>query len=295
MEPDVPLFVLSVIGAIVGGLLTGRALAARGGSRRGSRLHDGPPNRGVLYFVSLILAGLPFTSCGPSTPPAPPKASFESLLTDAKDGTVSAIDQIAGRVRDGSLSDADFVAAVDQALAARLSDSFGLRVSWGDVLDAALESGKLDAARKKRCTAEAVSVAWRGNSERLRDAGGGSIPPGITFMFQASIGPGSTISFDADIDSVQVDGSSLTVIPKETAEPLARARNPAVLDTNIAVELPGKIAGKTLVVHWRVKIKDAKTRASLAEDWDHTERIEVPAAGNGSLNGRSTRAPGGSK
>ncbi len=249
--------------------------------------------RGLLCL--LIFAALPLTSCGPSKPPTPPKASFETLLSDAKDGTTSAIDQIAARVRDGSLSDTDFTTAVDEALTARASDSLGLRVSWGDVLDAALASGKLDAARRKRCAADAVSVAWQGNSERLKDAGGASITPSITLMFQASVGPSSTISFDADIDSAQVDGTALKVNPKEKAEPFARVRNPAVLDTNITIELPSQVAGKTLAVHWRVKIKDAKTGAALAEDWDHTENIVIPATGKGSFKGRSARTPGGSK
>jgi hypothetical protein len=218
-------------------------------------------------------------------------------MADAKEGTVSAIDQIAGRIRDGSLSDTDFAAAIDEALSARNCDSLGLRVAWGDVVDAALASSKLDEARKKRCTAEAVSASWFGNSEKLRGAGGETIAPSILFMFQASVGPVSSVSFEADIDSAQLDGSPLKVDPKETAEPLARARNPAVLDINISVELPSEVAGKTLVVHWRVKIKDPKTGTALAEDWDHTEKILIPATGKGSFRGRSARvsAAGGSK
>lgn len=275
MEPNVPLPVSSVIHALVGR----------------------PPNRRAIVapaIMLLLLAVLPM-ACDSSKTPAAPKVSFQTLMVDAKEGTVSAIDQIASQVRGGSLPDADLTAAIDEALTARPSDGFSVRVAWGDVVDAALASGKLDEARKKRCAAEAVSVCWQGNSERLKDAGGASISPGITFMFQASVGPASTISFQADIDSAQIDGSPLQVNPKETAEPMARARNPAVLDTNITVELPSKVAGKTLVVHWRVKIKDAKSGAALAEDWDHTEKVEIPATGKGSFRGRSARTPAGGK
>lgn len=249
----------------------------------------------LLLRSAIILLATALASCGPSQPPTPPKASFDTLLADAKEGTLSAIDQIAGRIREGTLPETDFTAAIDAALAARLSDTLGLRVGWGDVVDAALASGKLDDARKKRCTAEAVCVSWQGNSERLKDPSGASLNPSITFIFQASVGPSSTVAYQADIDSAQVDGSALQVLPKEIAEPFARVRNPAAPNTNIPVELPGQIAGKTLVVHWRVKIKDAKSGAALAEDWDHTETIAIPATGKGSFKGQSARKPGGSK
>ncbi len=248
-----------------------------------------------LLRSAIILLATALASCCPSQPPTPPKAPFETVLADAKSGTTSAIDQIAARIRDGSLSEADFSAAIDEALTARPSDSLGLRVGWGDVVDAALASGKLDDARKKRCTAEAVNVTWQGNSEKLRDAGGASMAPNITFIFQASVGPSSTISYEAEIDSAQIDGSPLKVLPKEIAEPFARVRNPAAPNTNVAIELPTSVAGKTLVVHWRVKIKDAKSGAALIEDWDHTETIAIPATGRGSFKGQSARTPVGSK
>lgn len=265
-----------------------------GGPRRiGNRARQ--PRRiafglGLLGLCALVLGGALFRVASPG--------SFRSLVplwairVEARTGSIPAIDELARRLRTGALSGGDMRVVVDEALAERHAN-YGIerRAAWGDVVDAGLSSGTLDQARSQRCLNEAVGVNWIGTSELFKDINGRSVVRGISFMFAPAVGPGSSIAFDADLESATVEGYPLRITPMENGVVYLHASTPAARDSLFEVELPARVAGKSLIVKWRIKIKDAATGAPLAKDWVHTETIAIPATGSGIFNGGRHREP----
>lgn len=249
--------------------------------RIGNRVRQ--PRRIGIGAGLVLVSGLVLTAAIHRAATRGSMRSVEPLWTlrvEARNGSLSAIDEIGRRVRAGVLSAMDLAVVIDEALALRHSDWVGMRVAWGDVVDAGLATGVLDEARTRRCFAEAVGVVWDGGFDSVRERSGRSDGGGLFFVFGPAVGSRSTVTFDADIESVLLDGVQLSAGPRKSGMRYAHVRNSAPGDTDIGVELPGRAAGKSLVVRWRVKIKDAVTGAPLADDWVHEEAIAIPLKGD---------------
>ena len=181
--------------------------------------------------------------------------------------------RIAGEIRAGNLPPETIRRRADEALDKRLTDWCHLRAAWGDVVDAALQSGALDQDRRARAYAEAVVPYWNtategyfpGEEHRL-----------LSVVFGPCVGPESRTAYDATITDAAMDGALLQIGEPFDLGYIYHVANPAGGDTMQFITLPGSIRGRTLSFTWRVRIFDKETREPLAEDWIHTETITFP-------------------
>lgn len=181
--------------------------------------------------------------------------------------------RIAGEIRAGALPPGTIRRRADEALDQRLTDWCHLRAAWGDVVDAALESGALDPERRARAYAEAVVPHWNTATEGYFE---GEEHRLLCVVFGPCVGPGSRIAYEATITDASMDGACLQIDEPFGLGYIHHVANPAGGDTMQFITLPESIRGRTLSFTWRVRIFDQQTREPLAEDWVHTETVRFP-------------------
>lgn len=243
------------------------------------------PRRAALGLVLCAAGSLLFT-VGSSTPRTfkllRSIAPLWVLRIEARGGTRLAMNEIADRIRAGSVTGTSLEAVVDEALdfRRRVELHVSERAACGFILDEALATGRLDAARAQRCLSEAVGVGWW-----VSASNGAS----VFLKFAPAVGYSSTIDYEAAVETAELAGVPLPFACERLGGGYCHVPNPAVSDTYAHIDVPDDAAGKLLAVRWRVKIFDALSKQPLAPDWVHTETFVIPSVGSGDAFG--FRAP----
>lgn len=206
-------------------------------------------------------------------------------------GVDSAPTDEASRIRAKTFTRPEVLAAFDRALELRASTDVESRARWGDVVDAALASGALDEASRRRAAWSSVMVEWYGQSEGS-DENNKLMPGFVGVMFSPLTGPRTTLEFDASLTSATV-GNLKAEIGKPDEVAMAGMEVGTLPGTFLLVTLPEGSKGRTLTVKWKVRIFDRATKKPACADWEWTEFIEIPQFAQRRIEGRRVRPSGG--